>query len=405
MSKIVRRLFAFLLTCWFVWTNIGVHTAPVGEEEESQDLLRQLQFLERRVHRGLGEDMQKIFPEGNVFTHALYGLGWCGYAQRIGISDTLREHALKEARWALAQIEKKEVQGLFPGAAELKFGVFYCGWRNYLLGSIIASGSADEDEHALFNAYSTELAKFFAASSSPFIESYPGMAWPADNVVAVASLAIHDRHAATRSPVIARWLEQVKLRLDQRGLVPHAWDPDRDEQWEHGRGCSQALINTLLPGIDQEFARQQFDLFREHFFMERLGIPLVREYPKGVVGMGDVDSGPVILGAGFAATIVGAGACRVNQDVLHAAEFDHTVEGFGLVTGTTDKRFLFGVLPIADLFIAWTRSMPTNEMAPAGLGFKRFHAWSLLAVILLWSPTWIGLFRRRLRSQDQRTAH
>lgn len=401
MFRIFRRVLAALLTGWFAWTNIGVHTAPpVGSNEELNDLRHQLRYLERRVHAGLGAEMQKLFPEGSVFTHALYGLSWCGFAQRIPAADTLRVHALHEARWALAQIEKKEVQGRFPVAAEPKFGAFYCGWRNYLLGSIIVLDSTDEAERSLFDAYSAELEKVYLASPSPFIESYAGMSWPADNVVAIASLAEHERNASGRPYVVDRWLDQVKSRLDDRGLVPHAWDPYNNAEVEHARGCSQALMNVFLPGIDSAFATEQFDLFREHFFMERFGIPLVREYPKGVVGMGDVDSGPVILGAGCAATIVGAGACRGNRDLFHAGEFDHTMEGFGLVTGVDNKRFIFGTLPIADLFIAWSRSMSSDDVAPPPPGFKRFHLWSLLAVVLLWSPTWFSALRKRAARQS-----
>lgn len=397
MFRIIRRVLAALLTCWFVWTNIGVHTAPrIGAQEERDDLLRQLRYLERQVHSGLGEEMQKLFPEGSVFTYALYGLAWCGYAEGMAVDDSLRMHALAEARWALASIERKEVQGRFPVAAEPKFGAFYCGWRNYLLGSIITLDPSVDAEQGSFDAYSAELEKAYEASASPFLESYAGMAWPADNVVAIASLAVHDQQASENAPVIARWVEQVQARLDARGMVPHAWDPYHDKQLEHARGCSQALMNVFMPTIDAAFATQQFERFREHFFMERFGVPLVREYPKGVIGLGNVDSGPVIFGGGCAATIVGAGTCRKNRDIFHATEFDHTVEGFGLVTGRDDKRFIFGALPIADLFIAWTRSMSMDQTGGEPPGFRRFHLWSLLAVVLLWSPTWFGFLRRRV---------
>ena len=396
MLRNLRRVFAALLTLWLVWTNIAVHTAPhVGTEEELVELRAQLRYLEGAVHAGLGDEMQKLFPEGNVFTHALYGLAWCGYAQRLSPVDTLRDHALREARWALARIESPDAQGRFPVAAEPKFGVFYCGWRNYLLGSIVALGPADSAETALFARYSAELDSAFAKSRSPYIESYAGMAWPADNVVAMASLALHDRSTAQYAPTIRGWLEQVRTRSDERGMMPHAWDPDRDGLREEARGSSQALMNVFLPIIDEALANEQFVLFREQFLMERLGVPLFREYPKGQSGMGDVDSGPVILGAGFAASIVGAAACRANDDAFHAQELDATIEGFGMVAGGERKRYIFGALPIADLFIAWSRSMSSAQSASPAPGFKRFHLWSVLAVVLLWAPWWIGVVRRR----------
>jgi hypothetical protein len=136
------------------------------------------------------------------------------------------------------------------------------------------------------------------------------------------------------------------------------------------------LINTFLPVIDPALAQDQFHVFRALFFMERFGVPAVSEYPRGSFGWGDVDSGPLILGAGPAATIVGSAACRMNSYVFHAQEFAASVHGFGFVTGGERGRYLFGALPIADLFIAWGRSMPSNP-ATETPGFKRFHLWSI----------------------------
>lgn len=403
MIRVLLRLFAALVSCWLLWVNCALHTVPrVGSEEELIELRAQLRFLEVRVRSGLGDEMQKLFPEGSVFTHTLYGAAWCGYAQRMIASDSIRVHALREARWALAQIERSDVQGLFPVSAEPKFGAFYCGWRNYLLASIAALEPSDQAVRDVWDRYSAELDSAFAKSASPFLESYSGMSWPADNVVAMASLAMHERmRPNAHEAVIDRWLAQVGKRYDERGMIAHAWDPFADRQQEHGRGCSQALINVFLPMIDSTVARAQFTLFRQHFFMERFGVPLVREYPKGVSGWGDVDSGPVILGAGFAASIVGAAACRLNGDVFHAQEFDATLEGFGSVLGDERKRYLLGALPIADLFVAWGRSMPAQEPTGPMPGFMRFHLWSGLGLVLLWSPWWVAVLRRRSRSRDE----
>ncbi|HRH67925.1 MAG TPA: hypothetical protein PLB89_00320 [Flavobacteriales bacterium] len=395
MARVLHRLLAALVTGLLVWVNFAVHTAPrVGSNEELYMARAQLRFLEGRLHAGLGDEMQKLFPEGSVFTHALYGSAWCSYALRRNTADSVRTHALREARWALTQIERPDVQGRFPVACEPKFGAFYCGWRNSLLASIALLGGRQAEMIAL-DRYSAELDSAFAKSTSPFIESYSGMAWPADNVVAVASLVMHQRlRPNTHRSTIDRWLRQIGERYDERGMIPHAWDPVADRQQEHARGCSQALINVFLPMIDTTIARGQFDRFRRYFFMERLGVPLVREYPKGVTGRGDVDSGPVILGAGCAASIVGSGACRMNGDVLHAQEFDATVEGFGLALGDRRKRYLLGALPIADLFIVWGRCMPVHGNSGPLPGFLRFHLWSAAGLLLLWSTWWVGVVRR-----------
>ncbi|MBK9194192.1 MAG: hypothetical protein IPO17_04215 [Flavobacteriales bacterium] len=180
-----------------------------------------------------------------------------------------------------------------------------------------------------FDRQSDSLALAFTRSDSPFLESYTGAAWPADATVAMASLVMHGQlRGRDHSAATARWVAQVRERLDERGLIPHAWQPWEDRIGQSARGSSQALMNTLLPLIDTAFAAEQFGRFRELYFTERFGVPAVREHPIGDGSPGDVDSGPLILGFGPAATIVGSGACRMNGDAHHAAEFESTVHGF-----------------------------------------------------------------------------
>lgn len=393
-----------LLTALLAWMNAAVHTAPVpGSGEERERLMEHLAFLERRVHDGLDDDMQRLFPEGSVFTDALYGAAWCGIA-REEVSDTLRSKALQEAGWAYARLDRADVKARFPALAEPRYGMFYAGWRCLLLGELMSVEGTDADpaRRAEWDQRAQEIATAFGASPSPFLESYAGMAWPADAVVAMAALALHERSSSTmeHGRIIARWVAQVRSRLDERGMIPHAWDPWADRSAGAARGSSQALMNCFLPMIDRELAVEQFALFKRHFIATRLGLTIVREYPRGDHGWGDVDSGPVILGAGSAASLVGAGACRAHGDLRTATGLDATREALGLVVGGDRKRYLFGLLPMADLFIVWSRTLapadtPEVLPPPSSLGF---HGWSLLILAFLWSPWVVRWMRRRRRS-------
>ena len=401
--RLLHLLIASLLTVVLLWINIAVHTAPhVGSQQELAELRHQLAYLEPRVHQGLGTEMQKLFPEGGVFTHALYGLAWCGVADRLPPLDTVRRHAYREARWAYAQVDTQREWTRFPELASPQYGVFYAGWRNYLLARMVAVGAAANDTILLqaFDRQSDLIAKAFARSSSPYLESYTGMAWPADATVAMASLCMHERlRGARHATVIARWATQVRARRDERGMIPHAWDPRSDRIGEQARGCSQSLMNTMLPAIDKALAWEQYQLYRDHFLTEPLGLPAMREYPHGASGGGDVDSGPVIFGVGSAATLVSAGACRANDAALHAHVMDATNEALGFVTGGQRKRYLFGAMPIADLFIAWGRSIPCAHASHPAPAFKTFHGWSLLILLVLWSPVIVRWWRRSYRSR------
>jgi hypothetical protein len=226
------------------------------------------------------------------------------------------------------------------------------------------------------------------------------MAWPADNVVAMAAVAMNDRaRGGAHRGTISGWLDLVRARLDAGGRVPHAWDPVRDRVHQGVRGSSSVLMGAFWPVIDSAFAADQFDRFRSAFLAERFGVPVVREHPRGEAGAGDVDSGPVILGAGSSATVVGTAACRANNDVFHAQELDATCEGFGLAMGGARKRFLLGGLPMADLFLAWGRSMPVPAEATNSPRFLRWHLWSAFVLVLVWAPWWW----RGVRSRRPRT--
>jgi hypothetical protein len=410
--RTLRRILATLLVLFLIALNVGVHRAPaIASEQERTELLSQMGFLEAQMHAGLGDRMQRLFPEGYLFSHLLYGLSWCGIANTS--SDTAqRDHALCEARWAYAAISTPSARSLFDGSMVPAHGVFYNGWRNFLLARIVVVSGRDQISTARlgpsrttgcmvdsallteFDSLSTVLAEAFATSASPYLASYPRQAWPADNTVAMASLSLHQRsRGVDHLPVITRWARQVKASSDAVGLIPHAWDMEGATPREGARGSSQSLMNCFLPLIDSTLAQEQFERYREHFLDSRLGVPMVREYPKGTSGRGDVDSGPVVLGVGFSATIVGPGACRMNSNACAATELDGTLEGFGLPIGDR-KHYIFGALPIADLFIVWTRTMRAEPCAKSA-SFLAFHLWSIVVAVLLWAPALIAFWKRR----------
>jgi hypothetical protein len=395
----IYRITVILLTAFLLLANCGMYRTPlIGSREAKDDIKDQLVYLEARVHAGLGQQMQALFPEGSVFTHVLYGLTWCGYAQGTPDAELLK-HALAEAEWAYSQLDDPGVKGRFPTVMEPRYGAFYAGWRNFLLVHIVNLAQERTAPRLIveLDAQSAELERAYQRSASPFLPSYDGLAWPADNVVAMASLAMyHQLRADEANGVIERWNEQAVARLDDHGCLPHAWDPLLDQMVEASRGSSMGLMNCFLPVIDSAFAKDQFGRYRDRFLDTRFGVPIVREYAKGAAGSGDVESGPVIFGAGSSAAIVGPGAFRMNGDLVHAQELDASIEGFGFPIGQARKRYLFGLMPIADLFIVWTRTMgdpvATGPQAPS---FSAFHTWSIFLAALMWFPLLVVSLVRR----------
>lgn len=385
--------FVAFITAILLWITVAVHCTPaVGTAEEIEALQAQLDYLEPRMHDGVPREMQQLFPEGSAFSYALYALSWSGLAARIRVDDSLRTHAAREVRWAYEQLDNDASRAQFNGLLEPPFGIFYAGWRNQVLAALIALEPSDTALARVFDRESTLIAEAFAASTTPYLESYPGKAWPADAVVALHSLHLHERlRGADHGAVITRWVQQARARRDEREMIPHAWRPEGMTP-PQGRGSSLALMNVFLTDIDSALAAEQFSAWKGYGITETFGVPAVREHPVGINAPGDVDSGPLILGYGPAATIVGVAACKRNGDAFHAMECARTLHGFGFAIG---GRYLLGALPIADLFIAWGRSMPGEPLQGPPPGYGRFHAWCVLLMLLLWSPWIVRWWRMR----------
>lgn len=342
--------------------------ATAGPTGEPAGVQRQLTFLRTALDGGAGDDAQRLFPEGYFFLHALhalYGLTWAELGMRRPAGE--RSAALREARWALARLESPSGRAPFSPDLTPAYGVFHRGWSNLLRGQVLSlqpAGQRDPAEARRFADDSAAIGEAFDAAfdagGSPYLAAYPGQAWPVDSTVAIASLRLHDTLLPVRFAGTAeRWLQEVRRRLDPRtGLLPHQADPDSGEPIEVARGSSQSLIQRFLVDIDPAFAGEQYARFRDRFLATPLGLgPAVREYPHGMDGPGDVDSGPLPLGISLSATAVTLGAAQVHGDAPLAAALANYGELAGLPLDTPwTKRYAFGLLPIGDAFLAWSKT-------------------------------------------------
>ena len=400
--RVVYQLIIFLLSLAIGYLNVLLYRPMPSLAEEQADIINQLNFLEKELkERQLGENMQALYPEGYVFVYALYGLSWAQVNLNSADNPALSKRALAEAIYAFRQVDSEKGRSTFSSHMEPPYGVYYQGWNNYLLAKILSSPMDFEQKEALSLLYfesCRQIAEAFRNSESPYLSSYPGLSWPADSFLAMASLQVHDQlYPPKYQQDIALWLQKVKARLDpENGMIAHRTDAQQGNTLQAPRGGSMTLMLRLLAEIDLQLAREQYEHFKAHFKSTALGLPMVREYPKGTFGMGDVDSGPVILGTGFAATIVSIGTYRVfGEEAMARAQFN-TVHAFGLSQSSENSRsYLLGQLPMADAFIAWSRLAPKMVKASGdespGL-FIKFHFISIITILLIALP----LYRKRI---------
>ncbi|MEU6712089.1 hypothetical protein ABZ897_11490 [Nonomuraea sp. NPDC046802] len=310
-----------------------------------------------------------------------------------------------EARWALQRLDSPAGQAPFSPGLTPPHGVFYRGWTNWLRGGVLALQTRrDPAETRRFAEDSAALAAAFDASTSPFLEAYPGQAWPVDSTVAMASLRLHDTLLPPRFGLTAdRWLQRARPRLDPRtGLLPHRADPGSGTPAEVARGSSQSMIQRFLPEIDRGFAAEQYARFRDLYVVRPLGLgPATREYPPDMDGPGDVDSGPLPLGVSLSATVVTLGAAQVHGDAPLAEALAAYGELAGLPFDTPwTKRYAFGLLPIGDAFLAWSKTARPWMRAwpPPAPGITPWWRAPLLsALVLLAVAPWIPAALRRRR--------
>jgi hypothetical protein len=387
-----RTLQLMILVVMYVLiaSQLRLYYAPTYQNGINQNVLAQLQYLEQTIKtQNAPAAMQQIFPEGAFFMHVLYGLTWADLVENTDSTSKTARKAAFEVQTAIESLDTGVCLSSFNGKMELVNGAFYNGWQGYLMGRYCAVFPQQAQKNGLLTRFETRckaIQTVFDSANRTYLESYPQQSWPADNILCLATLALHDKilpnqFAKTR----ANWLNSIKAHLDERGLIPHSYNFLSNTIGEPARGCSQSMMLSFLPVIDSVFSRQQFDLYKKNFIDKRLGIACVREYPHGASGNGDVDSGPVIWDVGGAASIVGIKAAVLNGDNFLYHNFRNAIEmlGFPRTTGNF-KYYLFEKLPVSDAFIAWVNA--THPHFKVSNGWQRqVHGWSLLVLAY---PLW-----------------
>lgn len=357
---------------------------PVGGRPVNQDLLQHARFLKTRLHQGAAEDMQQLYPEGFVYLNALYGLTWAELATGAPDSTALYQEALTEVSWAVRAIDSPTGRSTFEQGLPIPYGAYYAGWSTYLLGRYLAvqpSARRDSADVMKFEQSCAQIAQVLAQSASPYPESYSEAAWPADGVVCLAALATHDRVFPPRyQPTIRQWLISVDAHLDSLRLIPHKTDAQTGAVVQAAMGASQSQILNFLFEVDSVYARQHFIRYRQHFLTSRFGLPSMRESAQEAPNAEHIDSGPVLLDVGGAASIVGRRVMQRYGDYTAAIGLRNSIEAFGIPFAIGgQKRYLFGQLPIADAFIAWSNSLEVNQAMESPASWRlRFQGLSAL---------------------------
>jgi len=218
---------------------------------------------------------------------------------------------------------------------------------------------------AAHDAVIAALERRLLASPTGAIETYPGDAYPTDVAAVAAAIAVHGRATGTdHAVVLAHWAAGVAaVQIDPAsGLGVQRLGAQDGRPHDVPRGPGPGLA-AYFPGyVDRAVAARLADALVRHE-STLAGFGAIREFADGYDGLGDVDSGPVVLGVSVAATGFALGPARAFGHRGLFTRLFRTTELFGLA-GKADGRVRFatgGALGNA-LLLAMLTSGP--ELAP-----------------------------------------
>ncbi len=317
-----------LAAAWGPSAGLGATPATIAPNPNAEAalrdaLLRQFNTLlqdpnafARRVQREcLG------FPEGDLMT---YTMPACAYVQ-VGLSDPSRqaesirrvEQLLALARPGVLKRVKTDARAL-AGISDYQKQAVYLGQYNLALGGYrLLGGKLLANEH---KAISDALHAALAGGDGRPLASYPHLTWTFDTIPCLLSLRVYDRLAgnARSDAVIARHLAWLAQRATQPGTgVPFSQaDPQTGKGLASPRGCELSWRVALMADLDATAARQLYRNYVRSFWLDRRVMVGFAEWPGGKAAKQDIDSGPVVMGIGSAATAFGIAAAKAAEDAV-----------------------------------------------------------------------------------------
>jgi len=336
LNKILR----ILATGTILYITINLLTPYNGFLRE-RSIDNQINYLNKLLDQGYDNTLQNRYPEGKVFSNALFALSIIEYAQ---------QSRKPQKKWAqmvdtrINQLISKKARATFVEEMNPPYGAFYTGWVNLVLKSYIESDLFVEcASKQKFKDQHTQLTKKIVqvqSDSIRILDTYPGSNWPGDNLVALISIS--------DTQIQENWLKQLyKTSESKFPLIYHV-----GSRVHEVRGSSQALIIYLIAQYDFKKAEKDNIHFQSNFIDNFLGIEFVKEHLEKNEDA-DIDSGPVILGYGAAATIMNI----KTQASLQQKKAKNTWAFLNMLSCPINifngKYYLLKQEPMFDIFMLW----------------------------------------------------
>ncbi|HEY0882648.1 MAG TPA: hypothetical protein VGD87_13995, partial [Archangium sp.] len=185
-------------------------------------------------------------------------------------------------------------------------------------------------DEAAHRRLAEELARRSLADPLAHAASYEksSFRWPADQTATLAAIARFDAAHGTQllERPLAAWKKVMETHLDAKTGLPWSEVTGKAPGAKLPRGCAQSFITRYLSEVDPALASEWWERYREHFTVRIAGMVGFREWPVGVDRKGDVDSGPIVLGIGTAASAFAIAAAKSQGDALLAGQLEGSAD-------------------------------------------------------------------------------
>lgn len=145
--------------------------------------------------------------------------------------------------------------------------------------------------------------------------------------------------------------------------------------------------------MDGDFARTQYAAYRQAFFKSTLGFAGIREYPPDRGRGMDIDSGPIILDVGAAATGFGIAAAKAMGDETALESILRLAGIIGFPTHYRgQKSYLLGQILLGDEIQMWGKTITPWTTVPADDSPLPDAGWPpIKSISLVWFYSLAGL--------------
>ena len=140
--------------------------------------------------------------------------------------------------------------------------------------------------------------------------------WPADQAALLYSLHLYDQNNGTKisKKPIKEWFDYMENKALHKKTGLPVSNITGKPYGEYPRGSAISWTIHFISSFNMPKAEAMWKLYKEHFMLDLSVLGGFREYPKGIDGKEDIDSGPIIKGLGSSASALGIVAAAAVDD-------------------------------------------------------------------------------------------